>query len=298
LKPDNLPAATAGKVPKSGQVRTCEIRSFDPSSPWKGIWVFGGRPPPRRSHRCRPRPSNRTRHTAAAPASGRPPHRPSHIAGVAFVAPAGRPEEIGPSFVCTACFGRSRWYRLRRSPACGDPRGWSRRSTGSGGYLELAPRRRGPGREDSRWASTALVDAGRLAAGPRDREVHLKTTPATPRSASRTGVVAVAVARRGFGVPASNTIACAPQSGTSPECERRGRPPRRTRLRGLRLRPADLEAGKIDHASVRATVVVSTGSNDDISGSVRDRRRGRAGRFVNVNLRRSTLGQHDVLRFV
>ena len=96
----------------------------------------------------------------------------SHIAGLRCRA-CGRPEAIGPNFVCTACFGPlevvydydvARERLTREAIAARAPGIWR--------YLELLPVDAAPARGLA-VGSTALVDAGRLAADLGIAKLHL-----------------------------------------------------------------------------------------------------------------------------
>jgi threonine synthase len=213
--------------------------------------------------------------TGAAPA-----HGPSHIAGLRCRA-CGRPEEIGPNFVCTACFGPlevaydydvARERLTRQSIAARAPGIWR--------YLELLPVDAAPARGLA-VGSTALVDAGRLAEDLGIAKLHLKDDTRNPTLSFKDRVVAVATARAvQFGF---DTIACASTGNlagaTAAAAAAAG-------LRAFVFVPSDLEPAKIDHAlSYGATVVRVNGTYDDINRLGLEISDEEGWAFVNVNLR-------------
>jgi len=217
--------------------------------------------------------------TTAAPAPGTTAG-PSHIAGLRCRA-CGRPEEIGPNFVCTACFGPLEVVydydvareRLTREAIAARPATIWR-------YLELLPVDAAPARGLA-VGSTALVDAGRLAADLGIAKLHLKDDTRNPTLSFKDRVVAVAVARAvEFGF---DTIACASTGNlagaTAAAAAAAG-------LRAFVFVPSDLEPAKIDHAlSYGATVVRIDGTYDDINRLGLEIADEEGWAFVNVNLR-------------
>jgi len=217
--------------------------------------------------------------TTAAPAPGTTAGR-SHIAGLRCRA-CGRPEEIGPNFVCTACFGPLEVVydydvareRLTREAIAARPATIWR-------YLELLPVDAAPARGLA-VGSTALVDAGRLAADLGIAKLHLKDDTRNPTLSFKDRVVAVAVARAvEFGF---DTIACASTGNlagaTAAAAAAAG-------LRAFVFVPSDLEPAKIDHAlSYGATVVRIDGTYDDINRLGLEIADEEGWAFVNVNLR-------------
>jgi threonine synthase len=205
---------------------------------------------------------------------------PSHVAGLRCRA-CGKPEEIGPNFVCTACFGPlevvynydvARERLTRETIASRPPTIWR--------YLELLPVDAPPARGLA-VGSTALVDAGRLAADLGIAKLHLKDDTRNPTLSFKDRVVAVAVARaREFGF---DTIACASTGNlagaTAAAAAAAG-------LRAFVFVPSDLEPAKIDHAlSYGATVVRVNGTYDDINRLGLEIADEEGWAFVNVNLR-------------
>jgi threonine synthase len=217
--------------------------------------------------------------TTAAPAPGTTVG-PSHIAGLRCRA-CGRPEEIGPNFVCSACFGPLEVVydydvareRLTREAIASRPATIWR-------YLELLPVDAPPARGLA-VGSTALVDAGRLAADLGIAKLHLKDDTRNPTLSFKDRVVAVAVARAvEFGF---DTIACASTGNlagaTAAAAAAAG-------LRAFVFIPSDLEPAKIDHAlSYGATVVRVDGTYDDINRLGLEIADEEGWAFVNVNLR-------------
>src|SRR4051794_2995396 len=130
-------------------------------------------------------------------AGGDPAKRPSHVRGLRCRA-CGRPEAIGPSFVCPACFGPLEVvydYDVARASLTREA--IAGRAPGIWRYLELLPVARVPGRGLA-VGSTALVRADRLA-GELDlglgTTLHLKDDTRNPTLSFKDRVVAVATAR-------------------------------------------------------------------------------------------------------
>jgi threonine synthase len=204
----------------------------------------------------------------------------AHIAGLRCRA-CGRPEGIGPNFVCTACFGPLEVVydydvareRLTRETIAARPATIWR-------YLELLPVDAPPARGLA-VGSTALVDAGRLASDLGIAKLHLKDDTRNPTLSFKDRVVAVAVARAvEFGF---DTIACASTGNlagaTAAAAAAAG-------LRAFVFVPSDLEPAKIDHAlSFGATVVQVDGTYDDINRLGLEIADEEGWAFVNVNLR-------------
>jgi threonine synthase len=217
--------------------------------------------------------------TPAAAATPAPPGR-SHVVGLRCRA-CGRAEEIGPNFVCTACFGPLEVVydfavareRLTRETIAARPPGIWR-------YLELLPVDAAPARGLA-VGSTALVEAGRLAADLGIARLHLKDDTRNPTLSFKDRVVAVAVARAvEFGF---DTIACASTGNlagaTAAAAAAAG-------LRAFVFVPSDLEPAKIDHAlAYGATVVRVDGTYDDINRLGLEIADEEGWGFVNVNLR-------------
>jgi len=213
-----------------------------------------------------------------------PDARPrSHVAGLRCRA-CGRPEAIGPSFVCPACFGPlevvydydvARARLTREAVAARAPGIWR--------YLELLPVERAPERGLS-VGSTSLVRADRLA---RDLELgngttlHLKDDTRNPTLSFKDRVVGIGAARAvDFGF---DTLACASTGNLA------GATAAAAAALGLNAYvfvPADLEPEKIEHAlSYGATVVRVDGTYDDINRLSLEVADEEGWAFVNVNLR-------------
>ena len=208
---------------------------------------------------------------------------PAHVRGLRCRA-CGRPEDLGPSFVCVACFGPLEVVydhdvareRLTRESLAARPAGIWR-------YLELLPVAAVPERGLA-VGSTALVRADRLA---RDLELgtgtalHLKDDTRNPTLSFKDRVVAVATARAvEFGF---DTLACASTGNlagaTAAAAAAAG-------LRAFVFVPADLEPAKVEHAlSYGATVVRVDGTYDDINRLSLEIADEEGWAFVNVNLR-------------
>jgi threonine synthase len=228
------------------------------------------------------RPDHSTTTTAARPGAA-VVAAPSHIRGLRCRA-CGRPEELGPSFVCVACFGPleveydhdvARERLTRDAIAARAPGIWR--------YLELLPVAAPPERGLA-VGSTALVRADRLA---RDlglgigTTLHLKDDTRNPTLSFKDRVVAVATARAvEFGF---DTLACASTGNlagaTAAAAAAVG-------LRAFVFVPADLEPAKIEHAlAYGATVVRVDGTYDDINRLSLEIADEEGWAFVNVNLR-------------
>jgi threonine synthase len=204
----------------------------------------------------------------------------SHVAELRCRA-CGRPEAIGPSFVCTACFGPLEVVydydvarrRLTREAIAG-------RAPGIWRYLELLPVEAPPVRGLA-VGSTALVPADRLGDDLGIDRLWLKDDTRNPTLSFKDRVVAVAVARAvEFGF---DTIACASTGNlagaTAAAAAAAG-------LRAFVFVPTDLEPAKIDHAlSYGATVVRVDGTYDDINRLGLEIADEEGWAFVNVNLR-------------
>jgi threonine synthase len=225
-----------------------------------------------------------TLETPTRPDTPTPTPAPSaHVRGLRCRA-CGRPEEIGPSFVCPACFGPleivydyevARATMTREAIAARHPGIWR--------YLELLPIARAPERGLA-VGSTALVRADRLArdlALPAGAVLHLKDDTRNPTLSFKDRVVAVATARAvEFGF---DTLACASTGNlagaTAAAAAAAG-------LRAFVFVPADLEPAKVEHAlSYGATVVRVDGTYDDINRLSLEIADEEGWAFVNVNLR-------------
>ena len=224
------------------------------------------------------------RPTPADPAdTGSPASARSHVAGLRCRA-CGRPEAIGPSFVCVACFGPlevvydydvARATLTREAVAARAPGIWR--------YLELLPVDRAPERGLA-VGSTSLVRADRLA---RDLDLgtgttlHLKDDTRNPTLSFKDRVVGIGAARAvDFGF---DTLACASTGNlagaTAAAAAALG-------LNAFVFVPSDLEPEKVEHAlSYGATVVRVDGTYDDINRLSLEIADEEGWAFVNVNLR-------------
>jgi threonine synthase len=218
-----------------------------------------------------------------APAADPATTAPSHIRGLRCRA-CGRAEELGPSFVCVACFGPleveydhdvARERLTRESIATRAPGIWR--------YLELLPVAHVPERGLA-VGSTALVRADRLARSldlGTGTTLHLKDDTRNPTLSFKDRVVAVAAARAvEFGF---DTLACASTGNlagaTAAAAAAAG-------LRAFVFVPADLEPAKIEHAlAYGATVIRVDGTYDDINRLSLEIADEEGWAFVNVNLR-------------
>ena len=218
--------------------------------------------------------------TAIAPPPAAAPGTGSHILGLRCRA-CGRAEEIGPSYVCVACFGPlevvydpdvARRTLTREAIAS--------RPTGIWRYLELLPVANAPARGLA-VGSTALVAAERLGTELGIDRLWLKDDTRNPTLSFKDRVVAVAAARAvEFGF---DTLACASTGNlagaTAAAAAALG-------LRAFVFVPADLEPAKVDHAlGYGATVVRVDGTYDDINRLSLEIADEEGWAFVNVNLR-------------
>jgi threonine synthase len=192
-----------------------------------------------------------------------------------------RPEALGPSYVCSACFGPLEIdYDADVIRA-----GLSReiieaRPPGIWRYLELLPVEARPERGLA-VGSTPLLAAERLANAARLDRLWLKDDTRNPSLSFKDRAVAVAVARaRSFGI---TTLACASTGNlagaTAAAAAAVGLP-------AYVFIPADLEPPKIDHAlAYGATVVPIDGTYDDVNRLCLEIADELGWGFVNVNLR-------------
>lgn len=207
----------------------------------------------------------------------------AHVRGLRCRA-CGRPESIGPSFVCPACFGPLEVvYDLDVARSALSRESIAARAPGIWRYLELLPVGAAPERGLA-VGSTALVRADRLA---RDLDLgtgtvlHLKDDTRNPTLSFKDRVVAVAAARAvEFGF---DTLACASTGNlagaTAAAAAAAG-------LRAFVFVPADLEPAKVEHAlAYGATVVRVDGTYDDINRLSLEIADEEGWAFVNVNLR-------------
>jgi threonine synthase len=213
--------------------------------------------------------------TAAAAADA-----PSHVLGMRCRA-CGRPEEIGPNYVCAGCFGP---LEIVYDPAVArrtlTREAIASRPSGNWRYLELLPVSAAPARGLA-VGSTALVPADRLAGKIGVDHLWLKDDTRNPTLSFKDRVVAVAAARAvEFGF---DTLACASTGNlagaTAAAAAALG-------MRAFVFVPSDLEPAKVDHAlGYGATVVRVDGTYDDINRLSLEIADEEGWAFVNVNLR-------------
>jgi threonine synthase len=192
-----------------------------------------------------------------------------------------RPEALGPSYVCVACFGPLevvydydviRGLLDRTTIAARPPGIWR--------YLELLPVEAPPARGLA-VGSTPLVAADRRGPAIGNDRLWLKDDTRNPTLSFKDRVVAVATARAiEFG---ADTLACASTGNlagaTAAAAAAAG-------LRAFVFIPADLEQAKIDHAlAYGATVVPIEGTYDDVNRLSMEVADELGWAFVNVTLR-------------
>jgi threonine synthase len=192
-----------------------------------------------------------------------------------------RPEVLGPSYVCPACFGPLEVvydYEVIRGLL--DRATIASRPPGIWRYLELLPVDARPERGLA-VGSTPLVAADRLGPAIGIDRLWLKDDTRNPTLSFKDRVVAVATARAiEFG---ADTLACASTGNlagaTAAAAAAAG-------LRAFVFIPADLEQAKIDHAlAYGATVVPIEGTYDDVNRLSMEVADELGWAFVNVTLR-------------
>jgi threonine synthase len=192
-----------------------------------------------------------------------------------------RPETLGPSFVCPACFGPLEVvydYDVIRGAV--DRATIGARPPGIWRYLELLPVAGVPARGLA-VGSSPLLAAGRLGPAIGLDRLWVKDDTRNPTLSFKDRVVAVAAARAvEFGF---DTLACASTGNlagaTAAAAATLG-------LRAFVFVPADLEPAKIDHAlAYGATVVPVRGTYDEINRLSLEIADEEGWAFVNVNLR-------------
>jgi threonine synthase len=204
----------------------------------------------------------------------------AHVLGLRCRA-CGTPAELGPNYVCVACFGPlevvydptvARRTLTREAIAARAPGIWR--------YLELLPVASAPARGLA-VGSTALVPAERLGRELGVERLWLKDDTRNPTLSFKDRVVAVAAARAvEFGF---DTLACASTGNlagaTAAAAAALG-------LRAFVFVPADLEPAKVEHAlGYGATVVRVDGTYDEINRLSLEVADEEGWAFVNVNLR-------------
>jgi threonine synthase len=206
--------------------------------------------------------------------------KPERILGLRCRA-CGRPEPLGPSYVCAACFGPLEVaydldvvaQTLNRASIAARPAGIWR-------YLELLPVETRPA-SGLPVGSSPLLPAERLGRAIGIERLLIKDDSRNPTLSFKDRAVAVAVAKAlDFGLEA---LACASTGNLA------GATAAAAAVAGLPAYvfvPADLEPAKIDHAlAYGATVVPIQGTYDDVNRLCLEIADERGWGFVNVNLR-------------
>jgi threonine synthase len=193
----------------------------------------------------------------------------------------GRPEPVGPAYVCAGCFGPlDVAYDLEAIGATLTREAIEGRPPGIWRYLELLPVDEPPAR-GLRVGSTPLVDADRLGAALGVDRLWVKDDTRNPSLSFKDRAVAIAAARAAsFGI---DTLACASTGNlagaTAAAAAALGMP-------AYVFIPADLEPAKVEHAlAYGATVVPIDGTYDDVNRLCLQVADETGWGFVNVNLR-------------
>jgi threonine synthase len=193
----------------------------------------------------------------------------------------GRPEVLGPNYVCAGCFGPLEIaYDLEVAARSLDRATLEARAPGIWRYLELLPVTAPPLR-GLRVGSTPLVPAERLGEAIGIERLWLKDDTRNPTLSFKDRAVAVAAAQAsGFGLEA---LACASTGNlagaTAAAAAAIGLP-------AYVFIPADLEPEKVAHAlAYGATVVPVDGTYDDVNRLCLEVADELGWGFVNVNLR-------------
>jgi threonine synthase len=193
----------------------------------------------------------------------------------------GRPEALGPNYVCPACFGPLEVaYDLDLIGRLIDRATIAARPAGIWRYLELLPVA-GPPARGLQVGSTPLVEADRLGPALGIDRLWIKDDTRNPTLSFKDRAVAIAASRAvGFGLGA---LACASTGNlagaTAAAAAAIGLP-------AYVFIPADLEPAKIDHAlAYGATVVPIAGTYDDVNRLCLEIADELGWGFVNVNLR-------------
>jgi threonine synthase len=193
----------------------------------------------------------------------------------------GRPEPLGPSYVCAACFGPLEIaYDYDALEGVLTRERIEARRPGIWRYLELLPADEPPARGLA-VGSTPLVPAARLGPELGLERLWLKDDTRNPTLSFKDRAVAVAAARAAeWGLPA---LACASTGNlagaTAAAAAAIGLP-------AYVVIPADLEPAKIDHAlAYGASVVPVEGTYDDVNRLCLEIADETGWGFVNVNLR-------------
>jgi threonine synthase len=193
----------------------------------------------------------------------------------------GRPEPLGPSYVCSACFGPlAVAYDLEAVRATIKHATIEDRPAGIWRYLELLPVDAPPARGLA-VGSTPLIEAERLGPAIGIERLWVKDDTRNPTLSFKDRAVAVAAAcAPSFGI---STLACASTGNlagaTAAAAAALGMP-------AYVFIPADLEPAKIDHAlAYGATVVPIEGTYDQVNRLCLEIADETGWGFVNINLR-------------
>ena len=193
----------------------------------------------------------------------------------------GRPEALGPNYVCAGCFGPLEVaYDLEVAARTLDRQALMARPAGIWRYLELLPVTAPPSR-GLRVGSTPLVPAERLGEAIGIERLWLKDDTRNPTLSFKDRAVAVAAAQAtAFGLEA---LACASTGNlagaTAAAAAALGLP-------AYVFIPADLEPEKVAHAlAYGATVVPVDGTYDDVNRLCLEVADELGWGFVNINLR-------------
>ena len=220
-------------------------------------------------------PTQPTAHDAGRPVMAAP-----RVVGLAC-RNCRRPEPLGPSYVCPACFGPLEVaYDKEAVREAVSREAIEARPPGLWRYLEFLPVDAPPTR-GLRVGSTPLIRADRLGPALGIDTLWVKDDTRNPTLSFKDRAVAVAAARaRLFGI---DTLACASTGNlagaTAGAAAALGMP-------AYVFIPADLEPAKIDHAlAYGATVVPIEGTYDDVNRLCLEVADETGWGFVNVNLR-------------
>ncbi len=193
----------------------------------------------------------------------------------------GRPEPIGPSYVCAACFGPLEVaYDLDVVRGLLDRATIAARPAGIWRYLELLPVTARPARGLA-VGSTPLIAADRLGPTLGIDRLWLKDDTRNPTLSFKDRGVALGAARAvEFGMPA---LACASTGNLAGAVAAAAAA---IGLPAFVFIPADLEPAKIEHAlAYGATVVPVDGTYDDVNRLCLEVADELGWGFVNINLR-------------
>jgi threonine synthase len=206
--------------------------------------------------------------------------RPARIRGL-VCRNCRRPESLGPSYVCAACFGPLEVdYDLDLIRASIDQATIERRAPGIWRYVEFLPVEDSPVRGLA-VGSTPLVPAERLGRELGIDRLLIKDDTRNPSLSFKDRAVAVAAARAvEFGI---TTLACASTGNLAGATAAAAAA---TGLPAYVFIPADLEPAKVDHAlAYGATVVPIEGTYDDVNRLCLEIADETGWGFVNINLR-------------